>query len=182
MFSQCTYFFNNAQCSFCHDGSVSITVFTMIFQMITVNALLFPSSITNSLIAVGNDGPQEQDRMVRACIAIICELGRFADWSVNCNVSVHECVYVDLMNVHVCVCSTGEPWDCGQERWSQHHPEECNRLPAQSHQWGSDDHRPAPAQSPTNTAIRSLWRGARGLDLSSTINPSEIVFANIASL
>ncbi|XP_044188706.1 rapamycin-insensitive companion of mTOR-like [Thunnus albacares] len=43
-------------------------------KMITVNALLFPSSLTNSLIAVGNDGLHEQDRMVRACIAIICEL------------------------------------------------------------------------------------------------------------
>ncbi|XP_035524134.1 rapamycin-insensitive companion of mTOR-like [Morone saxatilis] len=43
-------------------------------KMITVNALLFPSSVTNSLIAVGNDGLHERDRMVRACIAIICEL------------------------------------------------------------------------------------------------------------
>uniref|UniRef100_A0A672NEH4 Rapamycin-insensitive companion of mTOR-like n=1 Tax=Sinocyclocheilus grahami TaxID=75366 RepID=A0A672NEH4_SINGR len=46
----------------------------LVRKMITVNALLFPSSITNSLIAVGNDGRQERDRMVRACIAIICEL------------------------------------------------------------------------------------------------------------
>ncbi|KAJ8381077.1 hypothetical protein SKAU_G00018550 [Synaphobranchus kaupii] len=46
----------------------------LVRKMITVNALLFPSSITNSLIAVGNDGLQERDRMVRACIAIICEL------------------------------------------------------------------------------------------------------------
>ncbi|XP_073680420.1 rapamycin-insensitive companion of mTOR isoform X3 [Garra rufa] len=46
----------------------------LVRKMITVNALLFPSSITNSLIAVGKDGPQERDRMVRACIAIICEL------------------------------------------------------------------------------------------------------------
>lgn len=43
--------------------------------MITVNALLFPSSVTNSLIAVGTDGLQERDRMVRAAIAIVCELG-----------------------------------------------------------------------------------------------------------
>ncbi|XP_071322284.1 rapamycin-insensitive companion of mTOR-like isoform X2 [Trachinotus anak] len=43
-------------------------------KMITVNALLFPSSVTNSLIAVGNDGLHERDRMVRACVAIICEL------------------------------------------------------------------------------------------------------------
>ncbi|KAM6304633.1 rapamycin-insensitive companion of mTOR isoform 2-T2 [Podargus strigoides] len=53
--------------------------FNLIFDnkntyMITVNASLFPSSITNSLIAVGSDGLQERDRMVRACIAIICEL------------------------------------------------------------------------------------------------------------
>ncbi|XP_060747730.1 rapamycin-insensitive companion of mTOR isoform X2 [Tachysurus vachellii] len=46
----------------------------LVRKMITVNAQLFPSSITNSLIAVGNDGIQERDRMVRACIAIICEL------------------------------------------------------------------------------------------------------------
>ncbi|TRY71427.1 hypothetical protein DNTS_011668 [Danionella cerebrum] len=43
-------------------------------KMITVEAQLFPISVTNSLIAVGNDGLQERDRMVRACIAIICEL------------------------------------------------------------------------------------------------------------
>uniref|UniRef100_UPI0037E8DDC5 rapamycin-insensitive companion of mTOR-like n=1 Tax=Semicossyphus pulcher TaxID=241346 RepID=UPI0037E8DDC5 len=43
-------------------------------RMISVNARLFPSSITNSLIAVGNDGLHERDRMVRACIAVICEL------------------------------------------------------------------------------------------------------------
>ncbi|XP_062410091.1 rapamycin-insensitive companion of mTOR-like isoform X2 [Sardina pilchardus] len=46
----------------------------LVRKMITVNALVFPSSVTNSLIAVGNDGLQERDRMVRACIAIICEL------------------------------------------------------------------------------------------------------------
>ncbi|KAK3523886.1 hypothetical protein QTP70_015715 [Hemibagrus guttatus] len=46
----------------------------LVRKMITVNAQLFPSSITNSIIAVGNDGIQERDRMVRACIAIICEL------------------------------------------------------------------------------------------------------------
>uniref|UniRef100_A0A671Q8I3 Rapamycin-insensitive companion of mTOR-like n=1 Tax=Sinocyclocheilus anshuiensis TaxID=1608454 RepID=A0A671Q8I3_9TELE len=46
----------------------------LVRKMITVNAQLFPSSLTNSLITVGNDGLQERDRMVRACIAIICEL------------------------------------------------------------------------------------------------------------
>ncbi|KAM3874200.1 rapamycin-insensitive companion of mTOR-like [Diretmus argenteus] len=46
----------------------------LVRKMITVNALLFPSSVTNSLIAVGNDGLHERDRMVRACVAIICEL------------------------------------------------------------------------------------------------------------
>uniref|UniRef100_A0A8C8JAM4 Uncharacterized protein n=1 Tax=Oncorhynchus tshawytscha TaxID=74940 RepID=A0A8C8JAM4_ONCTS len=46
----------------------------LVRKMITVNALLFPSSVTNSLIAVGTDGLQERDRMVRAAIAIVCEL------------------------------------------------------------------------------------------------------------
>uniref|UniRef100_A0A3P9P013 RPTOR independent companion of MTOR complex 2 n=1 Tax=Poecilia reticulata TaxID=8081 RepID=A0A3P9P013_POERE len=42
--------------------------------IITVNAMLFPTSVANSLIAVGTDGLQERDRMVRAAVAIICEL------------------------------------------------------------------------------------------------------------
>ncbi|KAJ7987125.1 hypothetical protein DPEC_G00335510 [Dallia pectoralis] len=46
----------------------------LVRKMMTIDALLFPSSIANSLIAVGNDGLQERDRMVRACIAIVCEL------------------------------------------------------------------------------------------------------------
>ncbi|XP_068594516.1 rapamycin-insensitive companion of mTOR-like [Brachionichthys hirsutus] len=46
----------------------------LVRKMITVNAMLLPSSIANSLIAVGTDGLQERDRMVRAAIAIVCEL------------------------------------------------------------------------------------------------------------
>ncbi|XP_061842148.1 rapamycin-insensitive companion of mTOR-like isoform X3 [Nerophis lumbriciformis] len=46
----------------------------LVRKIITVNAMLFPTSVANSLIAVGTDGLQERDRMVRAAIAIICEL------------------------------------------------------------------------------------------------------------
>ncbi|XP_018608471.1 rapamycin-insensitive companion of mTOR-like isoform X2 [Scleropages formosus] len=46
----------------------------LVRKMIAVNALLFPSSIVSSLIAVGSDGRQEHDCMVQACVAIICEL------------------------------------------------------------------------------------------------------------
>ncbi|XP_042277529.1 rapamycin-insensitive companion of mTOR-like isoform X1 [Thunnus albacares] len=46
----------------------------LVRKIITVNAMLFPTSIANSLIAVGTDGLQERDRMVRAAIAIVCEL------------------------------------------------------------------------------------------------------------
>ncbi|KAM6930561.1 rapamycin-insensitive companion of mTOR-like isoform 1-T1 [Xenentodon cancila] len=46
----------------------------LVRKIISVNAMLFPTSIANSLIAVGTDGLQERDRMVRAAIAIICEL------------------------------------------------------------------------------------------------------------
>jgi len=49
--------------------------FSLLLQIITVNAMLFPTSVANSLIAVGTDGLQERDRMVRAAIAIVCELG-----------------------------------------------------------------------------------------------------------
>lgn len=63
--------------------------------MITVNASLFPSSVANSLIAVGNDGLQERDRMVRACIAIICELGQ--NFLCNKKCSILERIYNILM-------------------------------------------------------------------------------------
>uniref|UniRef100_A0A1A8BIB3 RPTOR independent companion of MTOR, complex 2 n=1 Tax=Nothobranchius kadleci TaxID=1051664 RepID=A0A1A8BIB3_NOTKA len=46
----------------------------LVRKIITVNATLFPTSVANSLIAVGTDGQQERDRMVRAAIAIVCEL------------------------------------------------------------------------------------------------------------
>lgn len=50
--------------------------------------MLFPSSVANSLIAVGTDGLQERDRMVRAAIAIICELGEYlAVWDQD---TVHD--------------------------------------------------------------------------------------------
>lgn len=62
-----------------HYEVTSFSDFSLL-QMITVNASLFPSSVANSLIAVGNDGLQERDRMVRACIAIICELGQNFLW------------------------------------------------------------------------------------------------------
>lgn len=62
--------------------------------MITVNASLFPSSVANSLIAVGNDGLQERDRMVRACIAIICELGQ----------NFLQVIKMKHFRKYVCVC------------------------------------------------------------------------------
>ncbi|XP_061624634.1 rapamycin-insensitive companion of mTOR-like isoform X3 [Phyllopteryx taeniolatus] len=46
----------------------------LVRKIITVNAMLFPTSVANSIIAVGTDGLQERDRMVRAAIAIVCEL------------------------------------------------------------------------------------------------------------
>lgn len=52
--------------------------------------MLFPTSVANSLIAVGTDGLQERDRMVRAAIAIICELGEyFADTDVREQLILH---------------------------------------------------------------------------------------------
>uniref|UniRef100_A0A8C4ZU13 Uncharacterized protein n=1 Tax=Gadus morhua TaxID=8049 RepID=A0A8C4ZU13_GADMO len=46
----------------------------LVRKMMAVNASVFPSSITNSLMALGSEGSQEADDMVRPCIAIICEL------------------------------------------------------------------------------------------------------------
>ena len=36
----------------------------------------FPSSFVNPLIAIGNNGTQERDRMVRVSLATLSELGK----------------------------------------------------------------------------------------------------------
>lgn len=61
------------------------------------------------------------------------------------------------------LCSTEEPGDRGSAWWTENHPEERDRLPTQSHQRGSNDHHPAPTQSPTHAAVRALRRGAGGI-------------------
>uniref|UniRef100_A0A3B4CFF3 Rapamycin-insensitive companion of mTOR domain-containing protein n=1 Tax=Pygocentrus nattereri TaxID=42514 RepID=A0A3B4CFF3_PYGNA len=48
----------------------------LLTRIIAVDAALFPSSVTNSLVAVGNNGlhEHEKDHVVLACNAILCEL------------------------------------------------------------------------------------------------------------
>ncbi|XP_077980982.1 rapamycin-insensitive companion of mTOR-like [Glandiceps talaboti] len=43
-------------------------------KIITVCPSAFPQSLAKSLIAVGNDGGQERDRLLRACMETLCEL------------------------------------------------------------------------------------------------------------
>uniref|UniRef100_A0A673N824 Rapamycin-insensitive companion of mTOR-like n=1 Tax=Sinocyclocheilus rhinocerous TaxID=307959 RepID=A0A673N824_9TELE len=50
---------------------ISNKCYSLVFLCLSKNP---GKEIPNQHIAVGNDGPQERDRMVRACIAIICEL------------------------------------------------------------------------------------------------------------
>ena len=57
-------------------------------QMMAVNASVFPSSVTNSLMALGSEGSQEADDMVRPCIAIICELCEWTPTATHCNDSM----------------------------------------------------------------------------------------------
>ena len=35
----------------------------------------FPSSLVKVMVTIANDGVQERDKMVRTCLATICELG-----------------------------------------------------------------------------------------------------------
>lgn len=103
-----------------------------LIQMITVNALLFPSSVTNSLIAVGNDGLHERDRMVRACIAIVCELCEYKQTAHTHTPQTHTPrahSQPDVSSVTVlaelCVaplfCSLEEPCCGGTAGRTQHH-------------------------------------------------------------
>lgn len=72
----CKFIIYTHTCKTCFPLLFLNCVFLFHAKIITINATLFPTSIANSLIAVGTDGLQERDRMVRAAIAIICELGK----------------------------------------------------------------------------------------------------------
>lgn len=37
----------------------------------------FPSSLLMVMVAIANDGSKEHDKLVKACLASICELGEF---------------------------------------------------------------------------------------------------------
>lgn len=150
--------------------------------------MLFPSSIANSLIAVGTDGLQERDRMVRAAIAIICELGEYlalwdgeplivhTQWlreeaSGSCDISgqKHLICYEEIWNasnisllLNYCLCSPEEPRGGGQTGRPLHHPEECDWLSAEPHQRSSDHHRPPSTQPPTYPSVRACWRRTGG--------------------
>ena len=44
--------------------------------MIAVSPELFPMSMAAALVSVGNDEGDDADRLRRACVATLCELGR----------------------------------------------------------------------------------------------------------
>lgn len=45
------------------------------FQVVAVCPHLFPMSFAQCLVAIAADKSQEQDRLGRACLATMCELG-----------------------------------------------------------------------------------------------------------
>ena len=37
----------------------------------------FPDSLLNVMISIANDGAHERDKMLRTCLATVCELGMY---------------------------------------------------------------------------------------------------------
>ena len=48
----------------------------LIRQIIKTSPDKFPKSLLYALVAIGNDGASERDRMVRVSLETICELGK----------------------------------------------------------------------------------------------------------
>ena len=60
----------------CLDNDVErVHALRLIRKMLSVSPSLFPSSLVTVLLSVANDGVKERDKMVKTCLATICELG-----------------------------------------------------------------------------------------------------------
>ncbi|XP_035698302.1 rapamycin-insensitive companion of mTOR-like [Branchiostoma floridae] len=56
-----------------NDGE-RVQALRLIRKMVYVSPSLFPCSLVNTLVAVGNEGSQERDRLLRASLCVLCEL------------------------------------------------------------------------------------------------------------
>ncbi len=61
---------------------------SFIGQVVAVCPHLFPMSFAHCLVAIAADKSQEQDRLGRACLATMCELGWYV--SLCCGNSRHH--------------------------------------------------------------------------------------------
>lgn len=62
----------------CLDNEIErIHAVKLIRQIIKFSPYKFPSSLLYALVAIGNDGASERDRMVRVSLETICELGKY---------------------------------------------------------------------------------------------------------
>ncbi|XP_019620520.1 PREDICTED: rapamycin-insensitive companion of mTOR-like [Branchiostoma belcheri] len=56
-----------------NDGE-RVQALRLIRKMVYVSPSLFPRSLVNTLVSVGNEGSQERDRLLRASLCVLCEL------------------------------------------------------------------------------------------------------------
>lgn len=62
--------------------------FKFIFKVVAICPHLFPMSFAQCLVAIAADRSQEQDRLGRACLATICELGKYTK-AYNERIKIH---------------------------------------------------------------------------------------------
>ena len=75
----------------------------LIRQIIKTGPLKFPKSLVFALVAIGNDGASERDRMVRVSLETICELGIFTILIFNYKfvcLSNLSCILIYFTNKH----------------------------------------------------------------------------------
>ncbi len=62
----------------CLDNDIErIHALRLIRRMMVVCPAKFPASLLNVMISIANDGAHERDKMLRTCLATICELGMY---------------------------------------------------------------------------------------------------------
>ena len=69
-------FFLYRSLDICIDNEIErLHAMRLIRKIMLVSPDLFPSSLLNVLISIANDGAHERDKMLRTCLATLCELG-----------------------------------------------------------------------------------------------------------
>ena len=73
-----TLLFSNVRSlDLCFDNEIErVHAMRLVRRILQISPEKFPKSLIYALVSIANDGTHERDKMVRTCLATLCEMGK----------------------------------------------------------------------------------------------------------